>query len=45
MDDSEKLVQLQKMIDDLVAKQEKLAGQLAELRNHGKELCRNNLQR
>jgi len=36
MDDSEKLVQLQKMIDDLIAEQEKLAGQLAELRNQGK---------
>jgi hypothetical protein len=36
MDDSEKLVQLQKMIVDLLAEQEKIAVQLAELRNQGK---------
>jgi uncharacterized coiled-coil DUF342 family protein len=35
-DDREKLVQLQKMIDDLIAEQEKIACQLAELRNQGR---------
>jgi len=35
MDDREKLAQLQKMIADLIAEQEKIAGKLSELRNQG----------
>jgi len=37
MDDREKLAQLQKMIADLIAEQEKIAGKLSELRNQGRE--------
>jgi hypothetical protein len=36
MNDNEKLMQLQKMIYDLTAEQEKIVVQLAELRNQGK---------
>jgi hypothetical protein len=36
MDDSERLVQLQKMIADLIAEQENIGVQLVELRDQGK---------
>jgi hypothetical protein len=36
MSDRERLVQLQKMIDDLIAEQEKIAQQLMDLRSQGK---------
>jgi len=37
MSDKEKLNQLQRMIDDITAEQEKITGNLAELREQDKE--------
>jgi len=37
MNDTEKLVQLQKLIDDITIEQEKISIQLAELRSQGKK--------